>query len=384
MPPSKKRARVDASSSSNDRITLGEEHSGHPGVVKLWRSGTLCDAEVEVGGSTFPAHRIILAGGSPYFEARFTQPGFSDNDGPLKLSGMAANVFTGVLDFLYTGKCELGSTDLLVPTLEAATLLQVQTLIHAVSDAIATRLTPESSIGAWELADRYALPELESAAKQCALKCFEDVKDDALAAMTPSMLRELLCADELVVSSEETVFSRLSKWHAAQSPPPAEASLVGLLELVRFPLMAPVFVNQTVMTAPMMGTLATAQTLTKSLLNHISAPAKRRAGVLRWQFVPREAAPYSLIPWIHLPGVASTSNVTMQYRNHNFVGEFKSLESRDMHVERREAGWWAGPRNGLCAVACVDLYEIRCLVDDECVANVLCKDIPISSDTPVA
>ena len=61
----------------------------------------------------------------------------------------------------------------------------------------------------------------------------------------------LLATDELVADKEEQVFEALTRWHAAQRPPPPAEALDRLLALVRWPLMEQRYVAEQVNSSPM-------------------------------------------------------------------------------------------------------------------------------------
>ena len=199
------------------------------------------------------------------------------------------------------------------------------------------------------------------------------------------MLSELLSSDELALASEEEVFRRLMKWHTAQLPPPAEAALVTLLEHVRFPLMAAAFVNQTVMVAPLMRAIATAQVLTRSLLDQMTTPAKVRRGAIRWHFEGSAGALQGrpnevLTPWVQLPHIASTENLTLEFKEPDDVDWYFG----GTQLINRAAGWWRATK-ALCNRREAEEmgFEVRCLAEDgACVAQAVVKDIEISSSAP--
>ena len=122
MPP-RKRARSSTGSTSaaaSEAVPLVQLGGGEPlpsKLVRLWRSGRLADTTVKVEGSSFVAHKVVLAAGSAYFERLFESP-MSDANAPA-LSEVSASAFGPLLDFLYQGSVEV-EEGLLTPLLRAA------------------------------------------------------------------------------------------------------------------------------------------------------------------------------------------------------------------------------------------------------------------------
>ncbi len=68
---------------------------------EYWKSGSLSDIKLQVQNKVFKAHRVVLAMGSPYFEAMF-QPDFCEASVDcIKLAGVTEPGFHGFLQFLY-------------------------------------------------------------------------------------------------------------------------------------------------------------------------------------------------------------------------------------------------------------------------------------------
>eukprot|EP00964_Phaeocystis_antarctica_P038352 scaffold21940_cov69-Phaeocystis_antarctica.AAC.2 len=197
----------------------------------------LCDAELSVDGTQFHAHRCVLAVGSPFFMGLYTG-GIPLKKGPYSLEQVSALTFEAVLTWLYTGSCKLVTQDGLVPLLEAADLLGVLPLRDAVVAAIIERLTPDSCIGAWDLASRHSLPPLAHAARSTCLENFEALEaSGALGALSATCLGELLSDNKVAVEDESAVFAAMKRWLAAQKTEPAEAVVASLLRHIRFEAM---------------------------------------------------------------------------------------------------------------------------------------------------
>ena len=184
---------------------------------------------------TWPLPRhCVLAVGSSFFKGVYTG-GIPLKEGPYSLEQVSADTFAAVLAWLYEGSCKLATQDGLVPLLEAADLLGVLPLRDAVVTAIIERLTPDSCIGAWDLASRHSLPPLADAARNVCLESFEALQaSGTLDALSATRLGELLSDDRLAVKDESLVFAAMKRWLAAQETEPAEAVVASLLRHIRF------------------------------------------------------------------------------------------------------------------------------------------------------
>ena len=234
MPP-RKRARGASSSSSSSTqsdtpLTLTGGEFSSAGLAEQRAQNLFCDAEVKVSGTSFKAHRCVLALGSSYFKALYTSQ--MTNTGKLNL--VSAATFEAVLAWLYEGKCSVGQ-DGLVPLLEAADSLGVLPLRDAAVNAIVERITVDSCIGAWDLADRCSLPTLATAAREaCCLHLADLDGNGTLGALSVGRILELLQSDALQVKDEEAVFNCLKLWLGAQATEPSESEMASLVREIRF------------------------------------------------------------------------------------------------------------------------------------------------------
>ena len=72
----------------------------------LFQSGKLADVTLEVDGTTFQAHKLVLASGSPVFEAMFAYDMTEKLQSHVKIEEMRVGVFQRMLEYIYTGKIE--------------------------------------------------------------------------------------------------------------------------------------------------------------------------------------------------------------------------------------------------------------------------------------
>ena len=192
-------------------------HPTPPKLVSLWKANQLCDTTIKMSadGSSFAAHRVVLASGSTYFEGLF-QSERSDANAPA-LAEVPASVFEPLLQFLYEGRCSCGQS-ILTPLLRAANYLGVKPLELSIGTALQARLLPSNAFALWTLAEEAMLPLLEEAAKSLALSKFEEVKESLAEEASWDQVHALVSSDQLAARGEETVFEAVVQYAEAQRP----------------------------------------------------------------------------------------------------------------------------------------------------------------------
>lgn len=268
---SRKRARTSSSSSSGVTVVLAGSPLGSK-MAAFWRAGDLTDVVVTVEGRSFPAHRLVLAAGAEYFEKLFKSE-CRDREAPTIKDELPAAAFEPLLAFLYEGSVAVAE-ELITPLLHAADYLGVEPLKKAAAGALVARLAPSNALATWALAERLSLPSLAEAAKQTALRGFEELGESLLEAPL-AQVEALVADDRLTAQSEESVFSAVAL--VAEKQRPAEAALLAVLRHLRFPLMRREFLQQTVGQWPLLHSAAGKQMLFESTLAalHGSIPQPR-------------------------------------------------------------------------------------------------------------
>ncbi|XP_007237901.3 zinc finger and BTB domain-containing protein 39 [Astyanax mexicanus] len=117
------------------RIRL--QGSGHAALLltelnRCRLSRLLCDVVLQVGGRSFPAHRVVLACAGSHFHSLFSRNSFSQGGGPITISldFISAANFEKVLTFIYTGEILTDLIDVGV-MYELAERLGVRELVRA-------------------------------------------------------------------------------------------------------------------------------------------------------------------------------------------------------------------------------------------------------------
>ena len=295
-------------------------------MTQMWREGSLTDCEVSVDGRVFTAHRIVLAASSTFMKAAFTVGLAETATARVVLEEVEPAVFEAVLEFCYAVECTFDES-LSLAVLQAASRLGIKPLETQVVARIAERIDPASCLEVWKAGDALSLPAVVEAAQKCAREAFEEVAGkDAWAGVPAPWLECLLASDELVADKEEQVFEALTRWHAAQRPPPPAEALDRLLALVRWPLMEQRYVAEHVNSSPLVtgnpgGALAVATAF--QAVAYGTRPKPRRGKATDFRF---ESA-FDTNGILHHIG---TRGGTAAYRNPHELGEVVSSGSSFM------------------------------------------------------
>lgn len=78
----------------------------------FWQEGKLCDVELDVCGTVFKAHRVMLASASPHWENMFTEGWREVGEGRVAIKEATPHTVSVMLHFLYTGMLPSMDSDL--------------------------------------------------------------------------------------------------------------------------------------------------------------------------------------------------------------------------------------------------------------------------------
>lgn len=300
--PNPKRARVDGTVAL---VTIAKGFQQHPGLIKMWRDGTLCDVTLQAEGRSFPAHRNVLGACSTYFAAALIGSGAQMSDGGRTghaMSEVSATVLEAALTYLYEGQCEVPQ-DTLTEILALATRLDMKELTTNVALEIASRLTHDSCVGAWALADAHQVDDLAEAAKLKCLMCrHELVANGCIGALTHAQFVALLADDRLAVEDEADAYGALEAWWGAQPEPPSAEATASLLRLVRFGLVDKEMIRGRVRSATLAQHRLAQDAIMDALLD--GNMTRRCGAVFYWRYADDDGDEYSqrVTGWRPLPG----------------------------------------------------------------------------------
>lgn len=204
----------------------------------LRRKGLLCDVElcceIKEEGLTFPIHRAVMAGCSPYFRALFTYTKSHEKKTVIKIPGISDRILKEIVEFAYTGKVQVDEQNV-ESLLSAADMLHVMGVLRACSDFLMANLSVDNCIGIYKFATFYNSTKLASHTRQYILKYFVDVAQSSteFLHLQASELKGLCSDDEVNVRQEEDVAKAIFRWVAFDGGIRRQY-LCGLLPCIRF------------------------------------------------------------------------------------------------------------------------------------------------------
>ena len=199
---------------------------------ELRETNILCDTTIRAQEQDFPAHKCVLSAASPYFRAMFTSELKEKESNLVELQDAKSTTISDVLQFIYTGKASIDSSnaqDLVI----MADYLIIPSLKTKASLFLENSLSASSCLALESFASRYNCESLKQAAVAFKFKNFVAVaKSEDFRLLDSEKVKELICMDEINVSKEEEVYEAVLAW-VKHDLPSRECLLPELLKCIR-------------------------------------------------------------------------------------------------------------------------------------------------------
>jgi len=205
----------------------------------------LCDVTLCLGNARISAHRIVLAGSSPYFRAMFTNGLMESRQGEIVMQDINENVFKSIIDYFYCGKIEIDDSNV-QDLISISGLLQLRRIQEACCEFLKRQINTNNCLGIAAFADVHSCIDLASTAESFARSHFSEVVQTEEFMLIPqSQLLRIISDDGLNVHSEERVFEAVLAW-VKHDIPNREEFVSELFQNVRFPLLSAEFLLERV------------------------------------------------------------------------------------------------------------------------------------------
>lgn len=205
-------------------------------MAALRKEGKLCDVAIQVQGVKLKAHRVVLAGSSPYFQAMFTGDLEESRMPVVTIRDISPHIMELLVDYCYTSTIEITEENV-QDLLPASGILQLTWVRDACCEFMKHQLDFSNCLGIRSFADTHGCPELQYAADCFAQQHYLEVQESSeFLDLSAEELSSLLESEDLNVQNEEQVFESVMKW-ARHDPTSRRQLLHGVMKHVRLPLL---------------------------------------------------------------------------------------------------------------------------------------------------
>ena len=225
---------------TSSKVKLSTDHV-LKGLDDLRNQELLCDVHLVAEGAKFPAHRVVLAAASSYFQAMFTG-GFKENKmGEITLNDMSGKGLKDVLNAIYTGELLL-SKENVCDVLPVASQLQLNEIVQHCEEFFVAKVSVQNCLSFLSAAEKFDLQEAIDKCNKFVLNNFHILSQTT---EFKNLSQEQLCTyisdDRLKCSGGEIdVFRATLKWFEAKyqrnNTGEDSSDLADLMQHVRFPL----------------------------------------------------------------------------------------------------------------------------------------------------
>ncbi|XP_056142730.1 kelch-like protein 38 [Lampris incognitus] len=204
----------------------------------------LCSDNMEI-----PCHRNVLVSSSPYFRAMFCSDFVERKQTKIELKGITSAILSSVIDYIYTGLISI-TLDVVLPLMQAASMLQYGRLFEACSGFLQGQLSPDNCLSMIRLSEILNCDSLKEKAKEMAARSFSDVSasEDLCELSLPELIGYL--EDDSLCAEEEQVFETLVAW-IHHDPFSRRGAISDLFKKVRLRYIHPTYLFQFIANDPL-------------------------------------------------------------------------------------------------------------------------------------
>lgn len=205
---------------------------------------SLCSDDTEIH-----CHRNVLVSSSPYFRAMFCNNFLERHQTKINLKGITSTILSSIIDYVYTGLISI-SIDIVLPLMQAASMLQYGRLFEACSSFLQEQLSPDNCLSMIRLSEIINCNSLRDKAKEMAIKSFSDVSasEDLRELSLPELIGYL--EDDGLCAQEEQVFETLVAW-IHHDPLSRHGAISDLFKKVRLRYIHPTYLFQFIASDPL-------------------------------------------------------------------------------------------------------------------------------------
>ncbi|XP_010738326.2 kelch-like protein 38 [Larimichthys crocea] len=216
---------------------------------RLRQENILTDVSLCSDNTEIPCHRNVLVSSSPYFRAMFCNNFLEKQQTQINLKGITSSILSSIIDYVYTGLISI-SMDIVLPLMQAASMLQYDRLFEACSSFLQEQLSIDNCLSMIRLSEIMNCCSLRDKAKAMAMKSFSDVStsEELCELSLPELMGYL--EDDSLCAEEEQVFETLVAW-IHHDPLSRRGAISDLFKKVRLRYIHPTYLFQFIANDPL-------------------------------------------------------------------------------------------------------------------------------------
>ncbi|XP_049312333.1 kelch-like protein 17 isoform X16 [Bactrocera dorsalis] len=205
-------------------------------IFSFYDEQSLIDVTFKVSNPTalVPAHRLILAAASPYFEKLFN--GDQGNTPIIEINDIDSDIFERLITFCYTGQALITVTNV-GAMLKAAIVLQLDEAVTRCVDFLMAHIDEYTLHDAYMLERETRCQLLKRKFIEYEIKNFMEIsQSDEFLNFDVERLQRILESDNLNITREEDAFDAINRWFNYDVPAREEQLplLIACLRLTQF------------------------------------------------------------------------------------------------------------------------------------------------------
>ncbi|XP_018803686.1 PREDICTED: kelch-like protein 17 [Bactrocera latifrons] len=187
-------------------------------ILNFYDEQSLIDVTFKVSNPTalVPAHRLILAAASPYFENLFN--GHQGTNPVIEINDIDSDIFEHVITFCYTGQA-LITVNNVAALLKAAIALQLDDAKNSILDYLMTHIDEYTLQGAYTLERETKCEVLKQKIIEYETQNFMEIsRSDEFLNFDVEKLQRILVSDNLKITREEDAYDAIQRWYNYDVP----------------------------------------------------------------------------------------------------------------------------------------------------------------------
>ncbi|XP_049315428.1 kelch-like protein 5 isoform X2 [Bactrocera dorsalis] len=187
-------------------------------IFNFYDEQTLIDVTFKVSNPTalVPAHRLILAAASPYFENLFN--GNQGTNPVIEINDIDSDTFERLITFCYTGQA-LITVNTVAAMLNAAIVLKLDDAITSSVDYLMTHINEYTLQGAYTLERETQCEVLRQKIIEYETQNFMEIsRSDEFLNFDVEKLQRILVSDNLNITREEDAYDAIQRWYNHDVP----------------------------------------------------------------------------------------------------------------------------------------------------------------------